>query len=311
LLDGLFFKVLAHNDTGKAAGHQGGIVIPKDLAKFFPPVAKGLGPTDDIRLWAALHVDGQYLATVDTRYQHQTWGGTRSPERRLTDNLGLLRNQASSGDILLFRKSLDNEGQIDLFLVTKSVPFHQVLLSQVNGRRWGVLDPANPPITQDEFKDASEEIEAQSLLAPTIFMNSRNFEFSRTKRRARDHAFRSKVISSYDRKCTITSRRFEVPKFGHLGLDAAHIVPVSAGGSDDPANGISLTKELHWAFDRGLIGIDSKRQVIVPTSVCNLSGNEFLRDLQGRQINEAVMPRSRALDEAFEWHRNNVLVKNS
>ena len=30
------FKILANNDTGAAAGHQGGVVIPKDLRVYFP-----------------------------------------------------------------------------------------------------------------------------------------------------------------------------------------------------------------------------------------------------------------------------------
>ena len=32
MIDSFVFKKLSHNDTGKARGHQGGIVIPKDIA---------------------------------------------------------------------------------------------------------------------------------------------------------------------------------------------------------------------------------------------------------------------------------------
>ena len=113
MIDTSVFKKLAHNDTGQAAGHQGGIVIPKAISQFFPPlpavIANG-GPTVDSILSADLFVDGQRVDTVQTRYQHQTWRGTRSPERRLTDNLGSLRNKASEDDILLFTKDLDDDG---------------------------------------------------------------------------------------------------------------------------------------------------------------------------------------------------------
>jgi putative restriction endonuclease len=50
MLDASVFKKLAHNDTGKARGHQGGIVIPKAISQFFPPlpaVAAVGGPTVD------------------------------------------------------------------------------------------------------------------------------------------------------------------------------------------------------------------------------------------------------------------------
>ena len=34
--DAPFFKLLANNDTGAASGHQGGVVIPKELRPYFP-----------------------------------------------------------------------------------------------------------------------------------------------------------------------------------------------------------------------------------------------------------------------------------
>ena len=86
------FKVLANNDTGGAPGHQGGIVIPKDIADFFPPlpsVTSAENPTVEAILTADLFREGHFLETIQTRYQHQTWGGNRSPERRLTANLGV------------------------------------------------------------------------------------------------------------------------------------------------------------------------------------------------------------------------------
>jgi putative restriction endonuclease len=38
--DAPLFNVLAHNDTGQAVGHQGGIVIPKDLDPYFPQLSR-------------------------------------------------------------------------------------------------------------------------------------------------------------------------------------------------------------------------------------------------------------------------------
>lgn len=66
--DAPFFKRLAHNDTGQASGHQGGVVVPKDLRVYFPALDEGLASAN--------------APTVD-RYL------TRSAESRLTDNLGL------------------------------------------------------------------------------------------------------------------------------------------------------------------------------------------------------------------------------
>ena len=117
-----FLKKLAHNDTGLAKGHQGGIVIPKVLAEFFSPLPKVLdpiNPTVDVRLKADLFLNGERLKTVETRYQHQTWGGKRPAERRLTDNLGAIRNVASENDILLFKRDILDDLYIEIHLITQ------------------------------------------------------------------------------------------------------------------------------------------------------------------------------------------------
>ena len=85
-------------------------------------------------------------------------------------------------------------------------------------------------------------------------------------------------------------------------------MPVSDRGSDHPANGLPLTKDLHWAFDRGLIGVAADRTILVPDSVGALPGNEFLSGLHGRPIREARDRRLRVMEEALEWHRVNRLV---
>lgn len=306
--DKRFFKVLAANDTGNSPGHQGGVVIPKEIAAFFPPVIQGVGPTSDVRLDVSLFVDGHYAGRANTRYQHQTWGGKRSPERRLTDNLGPLRNAAVAGDILVFQKNLEQDTFVSLHLVKQGSIEFSSLQSKIAGRRWGPLDQANPPVSLGEIELAQSQLEVMLQGNPSAFSESRRIEEVTTVKLARDHAFRQKLIKAYSGKCAMTERRFVVPTVGHVGLDAAHIIPVNLGGSDDPGNGLLLTKELHWAFDRGLLSVDETRKVFVPQSVQSLSGNEFLRDLHGTAIREPHDKRSRALDEAFSWHRENILV---
>ena len=103
------FKELAHNDAGRAAGHQGGIVIPKELEDFFPQLSARVtvaAPTNDEQIRAELFVGDEYLSTTSTRYQFQTWGATRPPERRLTGNLSVLRNVAVAGDYLTIERNL-------------------------------------------------------------------------------------------------------------------------------------------------------------------------------------------------------------
>jgi putative restriction endonuclease len=105
--DAPFFKRLANNDTGNAPGHQGGIVVPMELRPYFPELDQGrtspATPTVDRRLVVELFDGGSFLGQCATRYQFQTWGGDRSPESRITENLGPLRNRAHGGDLLIMQ----------------------------------------------------------------------------------------------------------------------------------------------------------------------------------------------------------------
>jgi putative restriction endonuclease len=43
---------------------------------------------------------------------------------------------------------------------------------------------------------------------------------------------------------------------GRAEVQAAHIRPVAAGGSDSVRNGLALSGTIHWMFDRGLVSVD-------------------------------------------------------
>jgi len=78
----------------------------------------------------------------------------------------------------------------------------------------------------------------------------------------RDPAFRRVVTEAYDWRCAATGLRILL-RTGESMVEAAHIVPFSESGDDDPCNGLALAPNLHWAFDKNLIalGEDLKWQV--------------------------------------------------
>lgn len=136
------FKVLAHNDTGAAVGHQGGILIPTAMRKYFPTLGgtiSSMRPTIDQRLNAQLFVEEKFLGDVNTRYQFQTWTGKRKPESRITDELGPLRNSAEGGDILIFQQSVNESNLYRLTLVRKTSALYSEVFSRTSSRRWGEL----------------------------------------------------------------------------------------------------------------------------------------------------------------------------
>ena len=69
--------------------------------------------------------------------------------------------------------------------------------------------------------------------------------------------FRKKVLKAYNNTCAVCE--IKEPSI----LRAAHIVPVTKGGSDEIENGICLCTNHEIAFDRGLIKIQSNGTVEV------------------------------------------------
>jgi hypothetical protein len=74
---------------------------------------------------------------------------------------------------------------------------------------------------------------------------------------ARDAGFRIAVLSRYGTQCAVCGI-----KVVDL-LDAAHLVPKSERGSDDPRNGLVLCSLHHRALDRGYFAINPETLTIV------------------------------------------------
>jgi putative restriction endonuclease len=78
----------------------------------------------------------------------------------------------------------------------------------------------------------------------------------------RDAAFAVSVKSAYAETCAITGLRI-INGGGRAEVQAAHIRPVAAGGSDSVRNGVALSGTVHWMFDRGLVSVDDDYSILV------------------------------------------------
>jgi putative restriction endonuclease len=302
------YKRLANNDTTSTGAHQGGIVIPKELIDYFPKLDGTISaerPTLDNEISADLIVNSRSVGLIKTRYQMQTWGGKRSPEYRLTGNLGQLRNVAAQDDFVLFERSLDDPKRLRIQLISATSPDYEALSKKVGSKRWGYLDEV--PVANKMIDDALNEQELHEQKSFDLLTPIRRTE-TKSSRIARDQAFRKRVLDLYNSKCAF-SERCIVTEQGAIGLDAAHIVPLEHGGSNDSRNGIALSKDLHWAFDRGLISITDTRSIVVSDAVTNDPSNAYLQIFADRPIFEAKQTELRAHPEAINWHRENIFSK--
>ncbi len=122
----------------------------------------------------------------------------------------------------------------------------------------------------------------------------------------RSAAFRQHVLRAYNNQCCVCNGSL-VDLFDVYETEAAHIVPKNIFGSDDIRNGLGLCRKHHWAFDRGMFGIDDDYRVTVPDKISSIRENSSLVVYGGvaircpHEVNLA--PHLSALD----WHRKNVL----
>ena len=301
------FKVLASNDTSSAPGHQSGIVIPKDISDFFPDLpleTSGSQPTVGIEIDAELLLNGQPLGEVKARYQHQTWGGKRSPERRLTANLGALRGRAATGDIVLFQRSITEPNRLKLDLVTRKSPLFATLLKTIGNKRWGVLVEA--PTSNADVARAEVDIHEESKTPFLLFGDGIERVVTTASKIARMTAFQRMVLKNFNHTCVVSRRKLVSPS-GSIGIDAAHIVPLARKGTNDVRNGLALSKELHWAFDCGLIGVYAGK-VLLSAFAKTDNRNEYLHPFEGLPILRAVNPSNHPDLAALEWHQQNVFL---
>lgn len=102
---------------------------------------------------------------------------------------------------------------------------------------------APPPLVED---DPSSPIDVNRELRKRLAW--------RAERGPDGRRFKKDVNGAYRYKCAFTGESLPPLGRGFLpGVDAAHIYPWSRQGSNDVTNGISLSKQMHWAFDEGIL----------------------------------------------------------
>jgi putative restriction endonuclease len=303
MFDTPVFKILAANDTGQAPGHQGGFVIPGEIEEFFPDIAGELSPTNptaETQVFADLIVGGKLIGSVQSRYQYQSWGGTRF-ERRLTSGLGPLRNVAFPGDIVLFSRDLSQLNHLVLTLVEAGTPEHTSILAAANGQRWGFLPGQPEPVRNTDIQSAVGNIRQLEEGEFKLTADSRSIVEGTVRRKVRKAAFRKVLFREYGEVCIASGECISGGSAGS-NLDAAHIMPVELGGTDDPRNGLILSKDLHWAFDKGLFGIGDNYEIIVPAKWLENGRNPPLSRIYNRRLafgSSKIRPHA----DALAWHR--------
>ena len=120
-------------------------------------------------------------------------------------------------------------------------------------------------------------------------------------RYARESSFRRQVMDAYGNRCAVTRAQLNL-------VDAAHIVPVKAQGTDDLSNGIALSPTIHRAYDNSLIYLDTRYYMrLNKQKVDELKSQRLedgLDDLRGYLDSQIHLPANRA-----DWPASELIAR--
>ncbi len=123
-------------------------------------------------------------------------------------------------------------------------------------------------------------------------------------------AFRGIVLGNYGYTCAVTGQRFHSSQ--HVEADGAHIIGKDVRGTDDPRNGVALSKSAHWAFDRGIFTISDQYEVVVNPKASSASIAQFPAIAVNRR--KMFLPEDSYYwphPDALAWHRQEVFDRFS
>ena len=223
-------------------------------------------------------------------------------------NAGLIRCMTDHEPILVLRQVSDKtsaEGARHRMLGLGFVESFDATanLFRIRGLEWDETSALLGIGLPDDLVETALRLESLEEWTPFVAEDRAVYRVSRQKR---DAAFRSIVLANYGYTCAVTGQRFHSPH--HVEADGAHIIGKDVRGTDDPRNGIALSKSVHWAFDRGLFTISDEYEVIVNPKISSVNVSRFpALEMNRRKI---LLPQDSSYwphPDALAWHKREVL----
>jgi putative restriction endonuclease len=151
----------------------------------------------------------------------------------------------------------------------------------------------------DDLLETALRLESLEAWEPFVAEDRAVYQVSRERRNT---AFSGIVLDNYGQTCAVTGQRFH--SRNHTEADGAHIIGRAVRGTDDPRNGIALSKSVHWAFDLGIFAISDQYEVVINPKARSASVANFtLLEMDRRKI---TLPKDSYYwphPEALAWHK--------
>jgi putative restriction endonuclease len=175
-------------------------------------------------------------------------------------------------------------------------------LFRIRGLEWDETSMFLGVGLSDGLLETALRVESLEQWTPFVAEDRAVYKVSRQKR---DAAFRNIVLANYGYTCAVTGQRFHSPH--HIEADGAHIIGKDVRGTDDPRNGVALSRSAHWAFDRGIFRISDQYEVVVNPRVADASTDKFpVIEMDRQKVKLAKDEYYWPHPEALAWHKEEV-----
>lgn len=205
----------------------------------------------------------------------------------------------------IIRKLMENKG--NHFLTNlESVPFLRNTLEIENAEikfSEKTFKKATMNLIDEEDNDLKLDLSDTDTDTDTEEIESQN-ELDDESRLVRSNTFRDLVLFAYEYKCAITGKSIEFKKL--INLEAAHIQPDSHSGPNIVTNGIALSRDLHWAFDKGFFTIIKKGESYIIEVHEKAKNNEMMLNIHGIEIFKPQDNRLRIKEDSLLYHQANI-----
>lgn len=165
------------------------------------------------------------------------------------------------------------------------------------------IDDAQLKIEMQFFNEPKEDYQKQ-ILELKQKLNEEEYE---EEIFVRGGLFKKTIPKIYNYTCCISGMRVETTKNIQM-IDACHIVPFSLSNDDTISNGISLSPNLHRAFDRGLITINNEYIVRVSPIVKDNNSIWSISQFEGTEITLPNEEKFFPSLESLKWHNKEVYI---
>lgn len=266
------------------------IYITKAYEDFFPHLSEVV-KNDNVLLPIVPPFNDKkiYTTLVYHNDKHSTEDGSRDEFRLyLNKDIDPERNYFKPEDIVVFQKEDIENSQISNYLLQKFSPSEEnynkldtlIEKSTIRGGHALIYEDIDfitkrqIDLSKSEVIIPEEVIKEVAIQQNEVLENEEEgIEDVRGASLFGPDSFRDFVMMAYEYRCAITGKSICYKKLNNL--ETAHIQPKAQAGTFLPCNGIALSRDMHWAFDKGFITISDDLKIIVHTEVKNTLLGEY------------------------------------